>query len=88
MKLVQHIKQALRAPTVKQLESVGRLAHTPSAACFIAATSLAFSNEQLTTGGVVRYVLLYFWGVILFATGLLCNPKQPPRWLFPFLDAR
>ncbi|MFJ1258374.1 hypothetical protein [Cupriavidus sp. CuC1] len=76
MKLLQHIKRAVRAPTVKQLESVGRLAHTLSAACIIAATSLAFGSEPLTTSGVVRYVLLYFWGVILFVTGVLLSKGE------------
>ena len=66
VRLVAVLRDAFVAPTSKQREAYGRFLHNLSTACFIAATSIIFTENAY---GAAHVVALLLSGVISFLVG-------------------
>lgn len=74
--LLQETKSAFRTPTAKQKEAYGRLMHTLSAASFIGAVSVMFSETQASLYVVTKISALVIWGVLLFWVGAILSKGE------------
>ncbi len=62
---------AFRRPTLKQKEAYGRFCHTLSAALFIGAASIGFTEVAVTIPVIFRLLFMVLVGVILFLFGII-----------------
>lgn len=75
-KLFDEIKDAIINPTIKQKEAYGRLFHTLSAAGFIGAVTVIFTENQASAYNVARVAALSLTGVLFFVMGALLSKGE------------
>lgn len=75
-KLFDAIKDAILNPTIKQKEAYGRLFHTLSAAGFIGAVTVSFTETQVSVYNVVRVAILPLVGVLFLIAGALLSKGE------------
>lgn len=71
--VLSSFKEALVAPTLKQKEAYGRLAHTLCAACCVGAVTVTFGTTFSFGIAMWYFFSLIFWGVVLFFTGAILS---------------
>jgi len=70
------IRDAFLAPTLKQKEAQGRFFHTLSAACIIGATTVIFTEAEVTAYIAFRVAALIAVGVLPFTVGSILSKGE------------
>ena len=74
--LLVETRSAFRTPTLKQKEAYGRLSHTFSAASWIGAVTVLFTETNATLFVLSKIAALIIWGVVLFWLGAILSKGE------------
>lgn len=74
--VLSSFKQALAAPTIKQKEAYGRLAHTLCAVCCVGAMSVTFGSAFSMWVATWYLFFLVIWGLVLIVAGAILSQGE------------